>query len=284
MFGNSVLRVWGARGKGQLDVMSPERVMLVRSGLYGRVPVLAFVVQMIERDGRSVEVAEVIEAGRVRTFVDGRPEGLDGRPAVYENPFGVVPFVEAQHVNVGGEIGNCTFQEAMALLDTVNEVATDLATVIKQHAKPKWAVLGADESDLSNDDDIWTFPAGSDVKVLVPGIDVTGVLKFLQDTRVQVERSIPELAFDEIVSKYNLATATVELQLAELVLKIRRVRPNYDRALEKAAALAGVAGLTFDSARHVLPQDERAQLELELLRAQVVATQRGGNDATNGRR
>jgi hypothetical protein len=289
-FGNVILRVADVAG-GVVQPVSPETCMLVESSLYDRTPRMALTVQTVEVDGRDAEYAEVIEAQRVRTYVDGVQKSVGGRPAEYPNPRGVVPFVEVRHINGGGDMGDCAFQAALALLDTVNELATDLAEIIKRHAKPKWAVIGADETDLSNDDDIWTFPQGSDVKVLVPGIDVTGVLKFLQDTRVQVERSIPELAFDEIVSKYNLATATVELQLAELVLLIKRVRPNYDRGLERACALAGVGGVRFDSERRVLPLDRRQQLELELLEAQVAQTkaaarapQSGGNDASNSGR
>lgn len=298
LYGNVVLRVSDVRGAGRVVIcpVRPEHVLLVRAGLYGREAVMALCVQRVEVDGRSVEYAEVVEARRVRTFIEGEAAGVDGRPASYDNALGFVPFVEVRHIDGGDELGACAFQDALNLLDAVNEVATDLAEIVKKHAKPKWAVLGADESDLSNEDDIWTFPQGSDVKVLVPGIDVTGVLKFLQDTRMQVERSIPELAFDEIISKYNLATATVELQLAELVLLIRRVRPNYDRGLEMALGMAaralagmGVSGygelaaVRFDDGRAVLPVDRRATLELELLEAQIAAAKRGGQDATNDR-
>ncbi len=270
LYGNSVLRVSDLRAAGRVVVapVAPESCLLVESGAYDRTPRLAIVVQALERGGTLAEYAEVIEPHRVRTFIDGEPQGLDGRPAAYANALGWVPFVEVRHINAGVEIGACAFQDALSLLDSVNDVAADLATIIKKHARPKWAVLGADEAELSNDDDIWTFPAGSDVKVLVPGIDVAGVLRFLQDMREQVEKAMPELAFDQVLAKMNIATRTIELQLMELILLIQRVRPNYDRGLERAARMAGRAArsmgladvaalddpaLRFDPARPVLP-------------------------------
>ena len=90
---------------------------------------------------------------------------------------------------------------------------------------------------------------------------------------------MPELAFDDIKRKDQIATATLELQLMELVLKIKRIRPNYDQGLADALRLAGRAGstmqlpgiavldseqLSFDANRDVLPLDRQTSIALEL--------------------
>lgn len=265
LYGNSVLRIADLRDAGRVVIapVPPDACLLVGAGAYDPTPRLAIVAQSLDLGSDVVEYAEVIEPQRVRTFVDGEPQGLDGRPAEYANALGCVPFVEVRHINNGEEIGACAFQDALTLLDSVNDVAADLASIIKKHARPKWAVLGADEAELSNDDDIWTFPAGSDVKVLVPGIDVAGVLRFLQDMREQVEKAMPELAFDQVLAKTNIATRTIELQLMELILLIQRVRPNYDRGLERAVRMAGRAARSMGLADLAVLDDEAMRFDAE---------------------
>jgi hypothetical protein len=146
-------------------------------------------------------------------------------------------------------------------------------------------VIGADDSELERGgDNVWLIPAGGDAKVLVPGIDIAGVVTFLHSLRDHVEASMPELAFDDLKQKVNIATATVELQLQELVLLIKRIRPNYDHGLVTALRMCGKAAaqmglgelasldseeLAFDDHRSVLPLDQRSQMELDLQMVQL---------------
>ncbi len=220
------------------------------------------------------------------------PFGFDGREAEYPNELGFVPFVEVRHVETGEALGECTFQKAIPLLDEVNRLASQLAEIVSRHAEPQWAVIGAEASDLvKSGDNVWFIPQGGDVRPLVAGIDITGVLAFIQEIRDQVHGALPELAFDELRKKDQIATATLELQLMELVLKIRRIRPNYDQGLVNALRLAGRAAATMglsdvavlddealalDGERAVLPMDpetamrlEGQRLELEMQRALV---------------
>ncbi len=307
LFGVSGLRVADLRAEGRIVIkpIDPRCFMLLPRGTYDSTPAAALWVERLARGRRTAdggppgdtfEYAEVVEPERVRTFADGRPYGFDGRPPEYGNDLGFVPFVEVKHVNNGGPLGACAFQDAIAMLDAVNELATDLASIIKKHAEPQWAVIGADDSELERGgDNVWTIPAGGDVKVLVPGVDIAGIVEFLKQLRDHVEASMPELAFDDLKQKQNIATATVELQLMELVLLIKRVRPNYDAGLAAALRMAGKAAaqmgmpelavldsddLRFDEARPVLPLDAKSALELEQLRLQVEALKADGGRLT----
>jgi hypothetical protein len=104
------------------------------------------------------------------------------------------------------------------------------------------------------------------------------VLSFIQEIRDQIKEGLPELAFAELVSKDNIATATLEIQLMELVLKIRRTRPNYDHGLADILRMAGKAAksmnlaavgvlddeaLKFDAKRPVLPLDRLTEIAIE---------------------
>lgn len=279
-------RVW-------IESLAPDRFILERASVYDSSPRLAASAMRLH-DGEDVfEYAEIVEPDRIRTFRDGLPFGFGGRPAEYANSLGFVPFVQVHHIQTGEELGECTFQDVIPLLDEVNAMATDLANIVRQHAEPQWAVIGAEDGDLKRDgDNIWYVPQAGDVKAIVAPIDVSGVLQFITEVKNNVHEGLPELAFDELRKKDQIATATVELQLLELVSKIGKFsRPNYDEGLRHALRMCGKAAasvggqaarlaeldtekLAFDSAREVLPMDPLTALELERMRLEVMGLER----------
>lgn len=282
-YGVSGLRIADLRDEKRVVVqpVQPVNFMLVRENEYSDDPTLAIWVETkTDEEGKNYEYAEVIDAKEIRTFWNGEPYRFDGRPEHYPNELSFVPFVETLHLETGDPLGECTYQKAIPMLDEVNILATDLAQVIKKHAEPQWAVIGAEPSEMKHDGDVvWFIPAGGDAKILVPDIDVEGVLKFVQEIKSAVKESLPELAFDELKNKDNIASATVELQLLELVLKINRIRPNYDEGLESALRMAGRAAATMglseisvldsealqiNSERQVLPIDRETEIRIEM--------------------
>lgn len=282
-YGISGLRIADLREAKKIVItpVDPTRFLLVPSGQYDAAPKLAlYIEQRAGKDG-PVEYAEAIEPGRVRTFVGGVPQGVDGRDPDYTNPLGFVPFVEVQHIRTGASLGEATYQKAIPLLDEVNQLASYLADIIAKHAEPQWAAFGAEASEMiKSGDNIWFMPTGTDVKALVAQIDIAGVLSFVQEIAANVKESLPELSFDELrKSNGPIATATVELQLMELTLKVLRCRPNYDHGLADALRMAGKAAktmkladlaglddeqLAFDPDRPVIPLDPIAAIDLEL--------------------
>lgn len=290
MLGNSGLRVSYMTDVKRVIIspLDPSCFMLVRSDAYARGADYAIVAD-VRQDaaGNDYEYAEVMSASDVRTFRNGVPWSYDGRPPVYAHELGDVPIVECQHLNVGKAIGDCAFSKAMLLLDSVNELASDLRGVIRAYRDPAMALIGIDDTEDETGsakpfeprrDKAWYLPLGGDAKFLVPNLNIAGTLAFIQDTRDQVEKSMPELAFDELTRTNAIATATVELQLLELVLTIKRVRPNYDAAFVAALRLAGRAALAlglpeiavldsdelaFDVERPVLPLTDVTQTQID---------------------
>jgi len=182
-------------------------------------------------------------------------------------------------------LGECTFQKSIDLLNEVNEIASYLADIIKKNADAQWAIFGAEPSDLEHSGEvIWFFPHGADAKPLVPGIDIDGVLEFIKEIAANVTASLPELAFDDLRRKDQIATATLELQLMELVLKVKRTRPNYDRGLTQALRMAGRAAATmglseiavlddeelrFDDQREILPSDPEQLIKIQMMELEL---------------
>ena len=288
-YGVSGLRVADLRDIKRVIVqpVDPTLFMTIGMSAYDNKPDMSLMVEKrVNADGEDFEYAEVIEAARIRTFADGVPTGFDEREPAYKNELGFVPFVEIRHIETGKPLGECTFQKAIPLLDEVNEMASYLADIIKKNVEPQWFARGIEPSDLTQSgDNVWfaTSP-DSDMRPLVPGIDIDGVLAFVKEIAQNVEKALPEKAFDDLRRKDQIATATLELQLMELVLKVKRVRPNYDKGLKQALQMVGKAAATmglsdiavlddeelrFDDQRPILPVDEEAQMKLEMTRLEL---------------
>lgn len=264
-----------------IQAVKPTSYLLIETGAYDPSPATAIAIETkLDDAGSEFEYSEVITAETIRTFSNGVPTGFDGRENEYQNELGFVPYVEVEHIKTGELYGESTYQKAIPLLDEVNQLASYFADIIGKHAEPQWIAIGAEASDLvKSGDNVWFMPSGSEVKPLVPNVDFDGILNFIKEIRDQVVGALPELAFDDIKRKDQIATATLELQLMELVLKIKRIRPNYDQGLADALRLAGRAGstmqlpgiavldseqLSFDANRDVLPLDRQTAIALEL--------------------
>lgn len=291
-FGLSGIKVADVRDMSQIQLVpcSPEYFMLVPTSSYDPTPSMAFWLEHREIDGEKAEYAEVITSDMVRIFVNGKPAPMDGLEAEYPNDLGFVPYVEIKHKETGDELGEATYQMAIPLLDEVNELASYLADIIKKHAEPQWAISGAEASEMvKSGDNVWFLPAGAKAEPLVANVDIGGVGEFLDRIDANVKSSLPELAFDELKSKTQIATATLEIQLMELTIKIKRCRPNYDQGLIDALRMAGRAAatmglgdivalddeaLTFDEKRPVLPVNELDKIALENAKMGLEANRR----------
>lgn len=285
VFGLSGLKVADVRDLGQVQVIpcSPEYFMLVETDRYNRTPMLGFWLEHVQGPDGKQEYAEVITPQEIRTFIDGKPASIDGRPERYPNALGFVPMVEVKHKETGDPLGECTYQMAIPLLDEVNELASYLADVIKKNVEPQWVISGAEGTDLvKSGDNVWFLPnPQAKAMPLVGNVDIAGVAEFIDRIAANVNGALPELAYDELKQKAQIATATIELQLGELVLKIKRCRPNYDQGLIEALRMAGRAAATMglgdvavlddealalDDDRPVLPVNPLDQIALESAR------------------
>ena len=283
MYGISGIRVADVReGNKHIDLQParPTCFMLGYEGVYSDSPAVAFWIEKREDETDSYEYAEVITPASIRTYRNGVLFGFDGRDPEYANEQGVVPIVEIFHLDDGTEFGECTYQKAILPLNEVNTMATRLSDIIAKNSDPQWTVTGAEPSDLKRGSSVmWFLPEGAAVAPVVPVIDIPGVIEFIKEIKAVVYESLPELSFDEIRKAGQIATQTLELQLMELVIKIERVRPNYDRGLVTAMQMAGKAAvsmglseitpldddeLILDPNRPILPQMPQDKIALRM--------------------
>ena len=148
VLGASGLKVVDLRDKGEVQVqpVNPRNFMLTSAGQYDSTPAQSIWIEMRTTEDGPVEYAEVITPDAVRTFWDGEPRGIDGRPAEYRNELAFVPFVEVRHIETGKMLGESTYQKAMPLLDEVNQLASYLADIIKKHTEPQYIGTGVEPS------------------------------------------------------------------------------------------------------------------------------------------
>lgn len=263
-----------------MDRLKPELAMYIPQHVVdGQTVDLLLVMDRaaIDSEGKTYEYGEAITPMQVRTYKDGQPFGYNGFPDRYDNPLGFVPVVEVKNT----DDSKPTFAKALPQVDSVNEMASYLGNIIGRHAEPQWNVSGAEQTDLvKSGGNVWFTPAGSEVSPLVADINIEGVLKFIQELKTEAKSNLPELAFDDLRMKAQIATETLEVQLVELDTKIWRMRRRYDSALITAhhmAALAGAAvGIpdlavllaphSMDDKRPVRPISELEQIQLEQAR------------------
>lgn len=295
------LRVSDAGGKVIVSPADPTRFMLVYGGMldngniYSDSPEMALWIEdRVGADGNKYEYAEVITPQTITTYRAGEPFGYGQNTSEYANTQGVIPIVESLHINDGTELGECTYQKAITLLNETNDMATRLSSIIKKHDEPQTIVTGADPSDLKRGSDVaWFLPADAKAEFAVSNIDIQGVLEFIREIKMGVHDALPELSFDELKKASQIATQTLELQLMELIIKVKRVRPNYDRALSDAMRLAGAAAerlgiseiaplndpaLMLDPNRPILPVMPKDKIELELAEIELENARRGSQN------
>lgn len=284
MMGHSMLKVVDDRMAGQvrLQALRPDTVLPIATSSYSRELAMAIIIGQQRRGGEMVEVAEVIEPERIRTFVAGTPTMVaPDRGAEFANLLGFVPIVECRFIESGQKFGEPTFKRSAKALDKVNEQASYLSLIIKRHAEPQWAVIGdVEPTDLEKSgEDVWFIPGGADVKAIVAQIDIDGVRQFVGDILEEMKDSLPELNVSKLVGVQRIAAATIELQMSEATAKIRRIRDSVDTSLADAVRMAGRAAATmreqgelavlddpmleFDRQRRVFDLDALTRLQIE---------------------
>ena len=263
----------------RLERIAPEIVLRVEGHLdreIGERGPLALIVdpQMVDAANESYEYAEAITPDQIRTYRNGEPHDYGMGADRWPNPLGMIPLVSA-HNDSGGRP---TWAKCGDQIVSVNELASYLGDIIGRHAEPQWAAKGVEEGELiKSGDNVWYLPVGADVNAILATIDIPGTLEFVRELKVETKANLPELSFDDLRTKDQVATETLHVQLIELRAKIWKMRRRYDTALIDAHRMAAVAGQIYgysdlaplltphlmDAQRPVLPQSRLEQIREE---------------------
>lgn len=249
--GEAMIKIVPGDGLVQLQRLKPELCLLVEhmDPTEQEIVDLALIVDRncCDSGGEQYEYAEAITPTMVRTYRNGEPQGYGGNPDRYPNPLGFVPVVETDNDS------ECrpTFSKTLEQITSVNEFASYLGETIGRAIDAQWAISGAEQSDLvKSGHNVWFLPADAKIQAVIAQIDIPGALSFIQEVKAETKANLPELIWDELKSRAQIATDTLDIQLTELNAKIWKMRRRYDAGLIEAhhmaalaAQLSGVRGL-----------------------------------------
>lgn len=225
-------------------------------------------------DGVMFEYAEVITPETIRTYKNSEPFDY-GFGAMYDNPVGLIPLVIVEN----DTDARPTFAKMLPQLDSVNELASYLADIIGRHNEPQWAAFGVEQGDVQKSgNNMWFFPnPSSKLEAIIAAVDIEGTLRFIETIKTETKSNLPELAFDDLRAKDQIATESLKVQLIELQAKIIKMRRRYDNALIQSHQMAAIIGESYGigdlsallqphkmkTDRPVLPINELDEIRLE---------------------
>lgn len=242
--GEAMIKIVPSEGMVQLQRLKPELCLLVEhmDPTESEVVDLALIVDRNCTDsaGEQYEYAEAITPREIRTYRNGEPFGYNNNPDRYPNPLGFVPVVETDNDS------ECrpTFSKTLEQITSVNEFASYLGETIGRAIDAQWAISGAEQSDLvKSGHNVWFLPSGAEIQAVIAQIDIPGALSFIQEVKAETKANLPELIWDELKSRAQIATDTLDIQLTELNAKIWKMRRRYDAGLIEAHHMAALAAM-----------------------------------------
>lgn len=222
---------------------------------------------------------------RYETYLDGKPHTYDARGQTWDNPLGFVPAVHIKLIDIGNLYGAATFHEILPQLDAVNEIASQMAEIIRIHSEPQIVAYNVKKGSLSKGSDdkatttVWyaNRVAGSEVDPKVTLLEwsgnIQGMTEYIDWCKRNAEEQLEEWHIKRVREQNQVSGYSVELQLVELLLKLQSMRRQAVQGLRRINGMAMVAQGKGDSieavanaheitAGSILPSNEAEEADL----------------------
>jgi hypothetical protein len=218
---------------------------------------------LVDRAGR-YEYAQLITPTSSRTYRNGDPHGYDGRRPEEPNLLGFVPVLLAPFLAGENGIGENAFAGAAELLNRVNDAASQALDVVQRNAEPITVLSGVDDEVAFDPENNAIRMGSSDAKAytLTPNLEIDHALLLIDKVLLEFKNLLPQLLFDQLMSRNDIAYDTVITLLSELIDHVNDARTHVDDAIETAERWALLAGqqmgvfpATLDPALHHLDPD-----------------------------
>jgi hypothetical protein len=217
---------------------------------------------LVDRAGR-YEYAALYTPTSIRTFRNGDLHSYDGRPPEAPNLLGFVPILLSPYIAGENGIGENAFAGTAELLDRVNEAASQALDVIARNSEALVVFSGVDEVqfDPANNAVTMSNPAAK-AYTLAPNLVIDQALALISAVLKEMKNLLPQLIFEDLISRNDLAYDTVITLCSELIDHVDDVRTHVDMAIETAERWALLAGqqmgvfpATLDPSLHCLDAD-----------------------------
>lgn len=282
-FGLLVVDDWQTRTV-QIVPLRPDEVVL---GTLADGTPFGLVVKcgLVDRQG-GYEYAQLLTPFDVRVYRNGI------RESQRDNAQGRVPLLLSAYSAGESGIGENSFAGTQEVLDRVNDAASQVLDVIQRNAEPLTVISGVQAVQFDADNNALHLPpADAKAYTLAPNLVIAEALEVIREVKGEFKALLPQLIFDDLRSRNDLAYDTVLTLCSELVWHVQRVRTHVDAALEQAERWALEIGMqmgalpavpweqhALDDSRPVLPMTPNQQLAYDAAQRALTAPQQAAPD------
>ena len=187
------------------------------------------------------------------------PAGRNGEPLdMWVEPYGFVPFVVTQHIDVGLDWGWSEMHAGRGKIREIDDLASMLSDQVRKTVNAVPVFIGAKPGNVSLSKTADTDarpqmgreqtpilyipdPQGG-VDWMVAPIDYEGVLKHMIGIIEEIERDYPELRFDRLRASGEVSGRALQIARQPAEAKVLERRVEYDTSLVKAQQMAVAIG------------------------------------------
>jgi len=207
----------------------------------------------------------VIDEDRFATYKDGEPFAFHADPfgrltAEWANPYGFVPVVPAQSLDVGERWGATSFHASIEKIEEANDLASILHDQVRKAVTAPYYLAGVTSLDqikedvaAVGDDDaedeegeaarssvpVILGPEGSTAQILVANINIADSLQTLERLLDEIEDDIPQLSLNHMRRQGgDLTYPGVTTAYDDAISRIQEFRANVDGGLLRALQMA----------------------------------------------
>jgi Phage portal protein, SPP1 Gp6-like len=266
LYGDTALKVVDDRdhGRVRMEVLDPRKIKYIERDDVGNIK--RAIIEYMDYDesqpltpnstpqNKPYMYTETIDDESFKTYRDGQPyayyEDADGHLVPeWENEYGFVPLVIAQHRNYGLEWGGSAYSNTTSKIDELNDAASLLNDQVRKAVQTIWWAAGVSKgTDLAASTDkrdevpMVYAPEGSQPHAMVAPIDITAAIKNLEEMLAEIERDLPELSLHRLRDRGQLTAPGVRAGYSDAIDRVADARANYDDALVRALQMSVAMG------------------------------------------
>lgn len=217
------------------------------------------------KDGDQVQYTLKVSRAGVdvvyETLLDDKPYAWNNIASKWVEPYGFIPLVAVQHIDIGVGYGASELSPGLPKLREVDDIASKLHDQIRKLVDAPWLFTGVSNDDEQTDpssdtatapqkgrEEITAFygPIGADAKALVADLDIAAVSERIERMIAELERDYPELRADISSSSGTGSGRALRVARQAVTTKINERRVAYDAgliaAMQMAIAIGGMRG------------------------------------------
>jgi hypothetical protein len=223
---------------------------------------------MDERDSRQVTYTETANRDGddvvFATYLNGQPYAWNGVAAEWREPYGFVPLVVTQHLNVGLEWGWSELHAGHGKFREVDDQASKLSDQIRKLVEAPWLLAGVEnpnnrgrsaptvtgasasttrpEPGREEIPILYASDANAKPHPLVAPLDIAAVSARIKDLIAEIERDYPELQMDIWTAAGDASGRALRVARQRVTGKLQMRRAGYDDSLVRAQQMAIAIG------------------------------------------